>query len=220
MNRDPYEVLGVPRGASEEEIKKAYRDLARKYHPDNYANSPVADVAQEKMKEINEAYEALGRGKGAGAGSGSSGYGGYGSYGYSSGNEEYTASPKYADIASLINGGRIDEAMTRLRQFAGEDRDAEWYFLMGYCAIRKGWYVEGRRYIETACQLDPGNATYRAFNDRLNNFGSGWQNAYRSDGAQSGDYNSASFDCCGCCEDLLCLNCLCGNGFFCFPCCC
>ena len=54
--KDPYEVLGVPHGASEDEIKKAYRELARKYHPDNYANNPLADLAQEKMKEINEAY--------------------------------------------------------------------------------------------------------------------------------------------------------------------
>ena len=60
--KDPYEVLGVPHGASEDEIKKAYRELARKYHPDNYANNPLADLAQEKMKEINEAYATLMKG--------------------------------------------------------------------------------------------------------------------------------------------------------------
>ena len=60
--KDPYEVLGVPHGASDEEIKKAYRELARKYHPDNYANNPLADLAQEKMKEINEAYDTLTKG--------------------------------------------------------------------------------------------------------------------------------------------------------------
>ena len=57
---DPYTVLGVPRDASEDEIKKAYRDLARKYHPDRYASKPdLAEVASEKMKEINAAYDAI-----------------------------------------------------------------------------------------------------------------------------------------------------------------
>ena len=57
--RDPYSVLGVSSNASDQEIKRAYRELARKYHPDNYANNPLADLAEEKMKEINEAYEIL-----------------------------------------------------------------------------------------------------------------------------------------------------------------
>ena len=57
--RDPYQVLGVPSTATDDEVKKAYRDLARKYHPDNYHDNPLADLAQERMKEINEAYEAV-----------------------------------------------------------------------------------------------------------------------------------------------------------------
>ena len=72
--KDPYEVLGVSPGASEEEIKKAYRDLARKYHPDNYQNNPLADLAQEKMKDINEAYDALTK-KRSSTGPGAGGYG-------------------------------------------------------------------------------------------------------------------------------------------------
>ena len=71
--KDPYEVLGVPHGASEDEIKKAYRELARKYHPDNYANNPLADLAQEKMKEINEAYATLMKGGRQQADAGSTG---------------------------------------------------------------------------------------------------------------------------------------------------
>ena len=59
--KDPYTILGVSRDASDEEIKKAYRALARKYHPDNYAGSDLADVAEEKMKEINEAYDLIGK---------------------------------------------------------------------------------------------------------------------------------------------------------------
>ena len=58
---DPYQVLNVSPDASDEEVKKAYRELARKYHPDNYHDNPLADLAQEKMKEINAAYDAIQR---------------------------------------------------------------------------------------------------------------------------------------------------------------
>ena len=68
---NPYEVLGVSPDASDEEIKKAYRELAKKYHPDNYANSPLADVAEQKMKEVNEAYDEINRMRQKGKGTGS-----------------------------------------------------------------------------------------------------------------------------------------------------
>jgi len=66
--RDPYSVLGVSQNASDQEIKKAYRELARKYHPDNYVNTPLADLAEEKMKEVNEAYEAIQKQRSGGGG--------------------------------------------------------------------------------------------------------------------------------------------------------
>ena len=59
MINDPYKVLGIGRNATDAEVKEAYRNLAKKYHPDNYAGSPIADLASEKMKEINEAYDQI-----------------------------------------------------------------------------------------------------------------------------------------------------------------
>ena len=87
--KDPYEVLGVSRTASESEIKAAYRNLAKKYHPDNYTDSPLADLAEEKMKEVNEAYDAIMQEKK----NGGSAYGSAGGYGGS-----YNASSEYANV--------------------------------------------------------------------------------------------------------------------------
>ena len=81
MSKDPYQILGVSPSASEEEIKAAYRELAKKYHPDNYADNPLADLAQEKMQEINEAYDTLIRERRQGRSGGSA----YGASGSSSG---------------------------------------------------------------------------------------------------------------------------------------
>ena len=79
---DPYEVLNIPSTATDDEVKKAYRELARKYHPDNYHDNPLADLAQEKMKDINAAYDAIqkqrsGRAASASGGSYQQSYGGY-----------------------------------------------------------------------------------------------------------------------------------------------
>ena len=192
--KDPYEVLGVPHGASDEQIKKAYRELARKYHPDNYADNPLADLAQEKMKEINEAYDTLTKGGGAASQSGV-----YQSGGYQSGSSANGATP-LARVRRLIQLGSLDQAEAELNAIS--QHTAEWYFLSGAIAQRRGWLDDAAQNYRIAVQMDPGNLEYRT---ALNNLHGGG-NTYRQT-----QYSDASDDLCGCCSSLLCLNCLC-NG--------
>lgn len=202
---DPYEVLGVSSSASDDEIKKAYRDLARKYHPDNYQNNPLADLAQEKMKTINEAYDTITRTRANGGGRtgygqqpGASYSGGYsGSY---AGSQSRSSSPQYARIRQAINANNIVVAEQLLNEIAV--RDAEWYFLNGAVAYKKGWMDEAQRNYQIACSMAPGNAEYQ---QALNMMQFGGNNVYRQ--TQYGN------DCDGCdlCTALMCLNCMCGR---------
>ena len=163
--RDPYQVLGVPSTATDEEVKKAYRNLAKKYHPDNYHDDPLADLAQEKMKEINEAYEeiqnqrkrgASGTGSNYGAYGGSYGgsYGGYGANGYGG-----SYDPAIQRIRLAIRQGNLNLAEELLN--ARSDHNAEWNFLKGAICFKRGWLDEAKRYYETAVQMDPGNPEYQ-----------------------------------------------------------
>lgn len=194
---DPYSVLGVSASASDEEIKKAYRDLARKYHPDNYQDNPLADLAQEKMKAINEAYDTItkARASGTNPNTGSRSYGNYS--GYSSRSSGSTA---YAQVRQAINMGNLSQADSLLQ--SAPNRDAEWYFLSGAVAYRKGWMDEAQRCYQTACSMDPNNAEYQ---QALQMMRFGGNNIYRSTGYQN------SCDGCDLCSALMCLSCLCGR---------
>ncbi len=201
--RDPYEVLGVSRTASDSEIKTAYRDLVKKYHPDNYANNPLADLASEKMKEINEAYDAITKSRGAGSSYQSGGYQSGGnqsySYGYQSGG---SASSPYAQVRSYINANQLDAADSLLN--TAPTRDGEWYYLKGTIAYRRGWLDEARQHYQTACAMVPSNFEYQ---NALRTVQGGYT-PYRQTNYQRSDMDEA----CNLCNALLCLNCLCGGG--------
>ena len=193
---DPYSVLGVSPSASDEEVKKAYRELARKYHPDNYQNNPLADLAEEKMKEINEAYDAITRMRGGGS---SGGYQSQGAYrgGYQ---RQYDASGGlYNQVRQAINMGDMSRAEELLRSAPAQD--AEWHFLTGSIAYRKGWLDEATQHFQMACNMDPANGEYR---QALMMMRQGGQ-AYRPYGYGGGP------DACDLCTACMCLNCLCGG---------
>lgn len=121
--RDPYEVLGVSPDADDNEIKKAYRELARKYHPDNYQNNPLADLAEEKMKEINEAYDAItrsraGGGSSYGGGTASQGQSGYG-YGSSYQQQRQSAGGVFAQARQAVSRGDLEGAERLLQGVPG-----------------------------------------------------------------------------------------------------
>lgn len=194
---DPYKVLGVSSTASDEEIKKAYRALVKQYHPDNYADNPLANLAAEKMKEINEAYSEIQKLR-AGGSSSSSGGASYSQSTSASGTE-------YGRIRQLINGGRVSEAEILLNRIPVGDRVAEWHFLKGVVLYRNGWVQDARSEIEAACKMDPYNNEYRSFQQRMNS------GASQSPYSATGGYHSEC-DICDICSTMMCLNCLCNGG--------
>ncbi len=183
--KDPYQILGVSPNASDDDVKKAYRELAKKYHPDNYANTEFSDIANEKMQQINEAYDEILNRRAAGTSS----------YGQSGGNYS-----QFQRIRDLISKGRYSEADVLLE--SEQVRPAEWYYLKGLCAMARHAYNEASDYFGRACRMEPTNPEYAAMYQKF----SGAQYRY-------GNFNSSSYgrECstCDICNALICADCCC-----------
>ncbi len=198
MNKDPYQILGVSRNATDDEIKKAYRELAKKYHPDNYSDSPLADLAEEKMKEINEAYDIIQKNRASGA-SGNSKQD-YSSY-------TYSGITSFEEVRRLIAAGKYTEAELIIDSTPASDRGAEWNYLKCCLLVNRGYFYDAQKYIETACYLDPNNVEYRNVKEKLRYQAGSFGGNYR----QQGTYvqPDCCSDCCSTCATYLCIDAFC-----------
>ena len=193
---DPYKILGVTPSSSDEEVKAAYRELAKKYHPDNYNNSPLSDLASDKMKETNEAYDQI-----MDARRGAPGQSGQPGRAYSQ------PSSQFSDIRHLINHNRITDAEELLDGVPEASRDGEWYFLKGSVFYTRGWLDEAFHYFTQAATRNPDNPEYRAALNQM-----AWQ---RTNGANPrGGYGEsprvgACCTPCDVCNGLICADCCC-----------
>jgi molecular chaperone DnaJ len=154
MIANPYSVLGISPGASNEEIKKAYRELSRKYHPDSYVDNPLAGLAEEKFKEVQEAYEQIMKDRENGYSGGYSGV---------SGAEDETE--EMATVNSYLNSRRFSEALNLLS--AIPHRSARWFFYSAIANAGLGNNIMAQDHAAQAVNMDPGNTEYRNFLNQL-----------------------------------------------------
>lgn len=184
-----YEILGVPENASREEIRNAYRELVKKYHPDQYRDNPLSDLAQEKMKEINEAYDYLMNHRQDSAHRSNN------QYGYQTNGDQ-----GFQKVRSFIQTGNLEAASTLLNSL--DRNQAEWYYLSGIIALNKGWYQQAFTNLQTALRMDPGNPEYAA----------AWNNMHRTNDhyqAAARHHGSGNSGLCELCTCLYCTDCCC-----------
>lgn len=191
--QNPYEILGIKEGASQEEIKAAYREQVKKYHPDKHQDNPLQDLAEEKLQEINEAYEYLSKNNGKGGYEGnSSGVRNNGSRGQS---------PEFIEVRRMIDKGNIPGAEATLSRI--KTKNAEWFFLSGMISLRKGWYDEAVNQVQTAMSMDPSNMEYRTAMNSIMASGTGYKTSAYGRGYSNNDDFCRMLQC-YCCADALC----------------
>lgn len=188
MANDPYQVLGVSRSASNDEIKRAYRELIRKYHPDSYVDNPLAGLAEEKFKEVQEAYDQIMKEREGGY---SYGYQQSSYASYSSGSQEEPV--EMTAVYNYLNSRHFQEALNLLNRMP--NRTARWY----YCsAIANGSLGNNALALDQARQavnMEPNNQEYQNLLNQLQWSGQRYQ-------MNSGGYGRSPLSTGNCCCDL------------------
>ena len=185
LRMNPYEVLGVSRNASLDEIKKAYRELSRKYHPDSYVGNPLSSLAEEKFEQVQEAYDAIMKEKNGDYNYASN----YNNNGYNNGD-----SGEMAEVYNLLGRRSYSQALRLLDSMP--NRNAKWYYYSAIAQVGLGNNLRGMEYARMAVSMEPNNVEYQNLVNRLsfqsNRYGEG-RNVYR--GGRSG-FDDASDLCC------------------------
>lgn len=222
--KSPYDILGVSSNASEDEIKKAYRKLSRKYHPDANVNNPNKEQAEEKFKEVQQAYDSIMSGNannysgdgydasgygqtGYGNYSGFGGFGGFGNQGTSTYGEGKEGAYLHAAM-NYVRGGDYNAALRLLSEI--ENRTGKWYYVSAIANYSAGNQATALQHIEIAMRMEPGNIEYQQLYQTMQNGGT-WYTTRRQN---YGYPEMSGSDCCNMCMMNLCLNLLCGG-----PCC-
>ena len=227
MVQDPYKVLGVSPEASDEEIKKAYRDLTKKYHPDL---NPGDEAAAEKMNDINAAYDAIKNGTaqqygGGGAYQQAGGayqqYGGQSAYDWASGfagwytgqQQQYqqTERSEYTAARNFIRNGLYREALNALSGVPAPERDARWYYLCAVANLYLGNKIAALEQAKQAAAIEPDNEEYQRLVTQLQQGG----DFYRSYQTQYNEGLNFGRLCTTMCMANLCFGPMCGYRFIC-----
>lgn len=200
MSKNPYEVLGVSPNATDDEVKKAYRELSRKYHPDSYANNPLAELAEEKFKEVQQAYDQIMKQRqNGGSYRGYTGGFGGGSQSYNTGGDEQTNMQLQA-ARNYINARRFREALNVLAGI--QNRTAMWYYYSSVANMGIGNNIVAVDHANQAAQMEPNNMEYVNYANQLQFRGQRYQTTGYGYGRNT--YSTGNLCCDLWCADTLC----------------
>lgn len=204
--RNPYEVLGISPDATDDEVKKAYRELSRKYHPDSYVNNPLAELAEEKFKEVQQAYEQIMKQRQSGSASRTNQGYGYSNAGYGYGNNQaYGDADEQTNLQlqaarNYINARRFREALNVLAGIS--NRTAMWYYYSSVANMGIGNNIVAVDHARQAANMEPNNMEYVNYANQLQFRGQRYQTTGYGYGRNS--YGTGDLCCDLWCADTLC----------------